>query len=535
MSMALSLPVRKFSWKQMSIIALILVYFLINIFQIGGDEFINVFLASVNIPLALSVFILALTVARKVAVGSQNRLLWWGLTLGWGMWTIAETWWGIALLIQREVAYPGAADLFWIAGYIPMFIALGERIFSLPKVITTLQRVFLWLAIIILTAATVIFVIVPIIQYNDPTALFESILNTLYPLVDLILMILILRMLFTFQQGQYGRAWIWLSTGFMFMSVSDLIYSFASTADLYYPLGQANFLSTFVIDIPYNMSYGFWTIGLLAIRSLQVSHSQYAQIDTSFVTPLDTHILIFTKGDGTVVDVSQNFPTIFPDYQVKGVSLSEVLGITLDEVNDLMDTLQTNRTLADRFILAETIKGSQEVVLSGITIGDSGSGSSGCILLIRLRTGDLSIDTKMTDYQKTILKSVMKTTGMDQQEDRAIQELILNYYRAFFQTFYNQILPQGGIIMADGFLTELAEIALKNHWKITFRPGEVIENLSLTTEETRIALPVLFHSARQYFMKIAGQTATEAIIIEVQSNFTENHLATVAQYVETVV
>src|SRR5574342_539914 len=100
----------KISWKHISVALLVLLYIVINIFRIGGDQFISYLNDNLILPLTLGVAVLAIMIWRRVIVQSKNRLLWYGLAIGWAIWTIAELWWAIASDIGTEVPYPSWAD-----------------------------------------------------------------------------------------------------------------------------------------------------------------------------------------------------------------------------------------------------------------------------------------------------------------------------------------------------------------------------------------------------------------------------------------
>ena len=177
---------------------------------------------------------------RQIKSGSQNQLLWLGLTIGWAMWTIAELWWAIASLIDQEVPYPSGADFFWLAGYIPMYFALWGRLRLLPKTINSAQRTALWVLSLVIVGFSTLFILLPIILQSDPSAIAESIISIIYPLADTILIILVLRLLFSYQQGMYGQAWQWVASGFILMALGDLLFAYASTINLYYPEHQVS-------------------------------------------------------------------------------------------------------------------------------------------------------------------------------------------------------------------------------------------------------------------------------------------------------
>ncbi len=76
-----------------------------------------------NPLLAVTVAVMAFFLTRKMSAANPSRLLWSGLTIGWGLWAIAEVIYMIPLLAEKEATYPSAADIFWLLGYLPMFYA----------------------------------------------------------------------------------------------------------------------------------------------------------------------------------------------------------------------------------------------------------------------------------------------------------------------------------------------------------------------------------------------------------------------------
>ncbi|MBS7637084.1 hypothetical protein KEJ37_07145 [Candidatus Bathyarchaeota archaeon] len=55
----------------------------------------------------------------------QFSVIWLYFTCGLFLWFIGEAVWaGYTLIMGVELPYPSAADIFWIGGYIPFFIAL---------------------------------------------------------------------------------------------------------------------------------------------------------------------------------------------------------------------------------------------------------------------------------------------------------------------------------------------------------------------------------------------------------------------------
>lgn len=526
-------PPRNFSklfWQSV-VVLLVIAYVTVNIFNVGGDEFVITLNNNIANPLAIAVTFLALALWRQIAEVGRNRLLWSGLTVGWALWTVAEIWWGIASIIGQEVPYPSWADFFWLAGYIPMLVALWERIRSLPRNITPSQRIGLQVSILLSVGWTIWFVLIPIVQYNDPTAVLESALNILYPLVDIALLVLVLRIFFTYQQGMVGRAWGWLSAGFVLHSLSNLIFSYASTADLYYPDGRFNLLSAIGVDVPYNLSYLFWLLGLWIVRSIQSAHRVSRKTDVTLALVPNTHLLIYTKGDDTIIDVSRNYKWVFQLETVVGKTISEVLGISPSDADHLVGESRDSKILAERSMIAATRFGQKEAGVSGVSVTNPQGEYSGGTFLLRLVVEDYSLDDLMPGEQKRMVQMLLSRTGTKEKEEKETRQLLAGYYQAHFQGFYRHIFEVGGATMADSFFTELQSVVGQRGWQVDIRPEDAAVDVSaLSLSKTREALPMLFESAKRFVAGISDDATADSIVQDVRSRFNASTRANVAYF-----
>ncbi len=519
-------------WKQYVIIFFICAYLGINLFRLGGDAFLISLNDNLAIPLAIAVTALSLALWKQIAVGNRNRLLWSGLTIGWALWTIAEFWWGIATILGQEVPYPSWADFFWLIGYIPMCIAMAVRIRALPNKIPTSQTIAFWGAILISFISTVNFVIIPIIKANDPEAHLESILNVLYPAVDLVLLALIFRILFSYQQGRYGLAWGWLSAGFVLHAFSNLYFSYATTADIYSPGGQVNLLNNMIADIPYNLGYLFWLIGLFIIQGIHKRHvaMEVAGSEKTLALVPNAHIVISTKGDDRVIDVSQNYSTLFPLNEVNGKTISEVLGLIPAEMEKLLIDIKSKKLLEEIPVTVTTNSGPQQAQVSGIAIQNPQGEYSGFELLVRLVSENYQVNDILTNYQKGIVNSLAIKTGTKQKENEEIKQLIVDYNLAYLRGFYNCIFAEGGSIMADAFLAELQMAAQQNGWQMVFLPSRLMDAKDLSLAQAREALPILVETAKRFVTKITDKSTADSIMKDVHGRFDEAIHASVSHF-----
>lgn len=518
------------SWKQITISVLVVIYIAINLFRIGGAPFIINLNNFIVIPLAIGTTFFAWTLWRQIKSGSQNQLLWLGLTIGWAMWTIAELWWAIASLLSQEVPYPSWADFFWLVGYIPMYFALWERQRLLPKVITSAQRTVFWVLALAILGFTILFILLPIILQSDPSAIIESVISLLYPIADTILLILVLRLLFSYQQGMYGRAWQWITSGFILFALGDLLFAYASTINMYYPEQQVNLISTIGVDIPYNLSYLVWIVGLYLLQNLLKTYQPFIGDVKKLALVPNTHLLVFTKGDDTVMDVSKNYERVFSVNMEKGKTIQEVLGISPEDADTILKDSKANKIFKERKFLVNTRLGQEQAWISGIVIFNPQGEYSGVYLLLRMLAKDYSLDKLLTDHEKAMANSILSKTGTKQKEEEEIKQLLANYYLAYLQALYNRVFTEGGSIMTDIFFTELQSVSKQHTWQMEIQPDNLLDVSALSLSETQEALPILLETAKQFVIEITDESSVNTIVQDVRSKFDEFTLENISHF-----
>ncbi|HRQ22357.1 MAG TPA: hypothetical protein PLF42_02920 [Anaerolineales bacterium] len=520
----------KYDWKQGVILFAVAAYVAVNLLRIGGDMFVINLNNLIVVPLALGVTFLALRLWRQMPAGTQNRSLWLGLSVGWVMWTIAELWWAVASWIGQEVPYPSWADFFWLAGYLPMYFAIRVRIRSLPKIDDWQRRAGIWGLAIAVIGFTILFILIPIIQASDPSAFLESAITMLYPLADLALVIFLVQLLFSYQQGMYGRAWQWLTGGFALFAFSDLMFAYASTAELYQPDQQLNLISTLGVDIPYNLSYLVMVFGLLHFQTLMTSFQPIVGDQVALALVPNTHVLVFTRMDDTVMSVSGNYRAAFPDDLAQGKEIHEVLGISVDESETLLKVCKSNKVFGERELSAVTRAGREQVCISGLGTFNPQGEYTGAILLIRLFAADYSLDSLLTFEEKGMVASLLTKTGVEPVRLTAIKQLLADYHQAFLSAFYNRAFAEGGSIFADAFVTELQNTLRRRGVRIHLTPDMSMEIGALSLEEARSELPALLQTAREYLVNLTDEEDVNAIVQDVRSKFNETALTNIRNF-----
>ena len=166
---------------------------------------------------------------RRMSRQEVSRKVWGLVTLGVLFWALAElTWAFYELVLKIEIPYPSVADLFWLAGYVPVYAALLIRYRSFKSSASARQKWLIALFIVLYTALLSFYVVLPILAAFDTSRLAEGLTNIAYPLVDWGLCILTLVIIFSLESGRFSAVWRLFGGGTLLMATADLIYFYAT-------------------------------------------------------------------------------------------------------------------------------------------------------------------------------------------------------------------------------------------------------------------------------------------------------------------
>jgi len=499
----------------------VLVYVLVNIFVIGGDGFV-INLNNLAAPLlAIITTIFAVLLFLQVRANSRSRMLWVGLFAGWILWAIAETIWFVYGYLGKVVPYPSIADIFWLIGYIPLGIGLYSRLHEMPLKLTNSQKVALWVSSLATIFITLAFVILPVFQAYDATNRLASIISIIYPLADLVLLVSVLRLLFVYRAGDYGMGWNMLITGFVLMTIADLVFAYATPLGLYYPNQKANLISTLGNSVPYNLSYLMWIFGIYAL--LLVVKEQHP-IEINPVQPKlvpNVHMLISTKSDDTIIQVSNNLALIFDFDDPKGRSMAQVLHIPEEVAQSVFDKVRSGEKKEMLLSLKNRNGALLDLLVCGTTIFSPQGEYSGQNLLLRtLVESDYTLDDKLDAYQRSIVVYLQKSCGID--EDGEKKKLLLDYYLAYLKQLYNFVYHTGGGHLGVVFLANLEQTAREHQWQFQFDPQNPSDYSEYSLVVLRKELPVLVETARRFASQLTDPESVETEMQAISSQFSED-------------
>jgi hypothetical protein len=505
-----------------------LIYLIINLFVIGGDEFVfqlNSFLVS---PLSIVTVVMAMLLWRQMKIGVQSRFIWSGLLAGWMCWAIAELLWATYSLLGQD-PFPSPADIFFLAGYIPLAIGFLSRLSKLPQRPDKTQRVLIGTISLVVGGATIIYILLPILQSYDPGLFLENLLSIFYPLADLVLLLLVVRLLFTYGPGIYGMAWRLILIGFITVTVSDLFFSYADWNGLYYPDARATLMSTIGVDWMYNLSYLLWAFGIYTLRELLGEHHTRTSNFQPKLVP-NTYILLFTDKDKRVSDVSPNYYPLFPVRELKRKSLVDILGISEQQEHHIHDKLLTEKKYSEELI---HVTGSDGIVyearISGLAIMPSPNQFDGAILLLRLFAQPGETTHGLSEYHKTLVWNILKK--VDNNEKKEISSFLRDYYLAYITSLFNLALREGGAPMSQSFLDELHTVSRKNGWGMIFDAHMKWDsNPAAYLEAPNHAWRTMLETAKQFTSQLTDTATVEACMQDVRIQFSDEVLETAARF-----
>lgn len=520
---------RRFKTAAIVAAAVVLILVVLNLFVVGGDLFIQKFNNGASLPFALVNLIAAASIWSKMSSNTQNRAMWTGLITGWALWTLAETIWAIYTFLDLD-PYPSPADFFWVLGYIPMGIGLIIRARTMPTKPTRSQYVYILSVTAFTFLITLLAILIPIIQEFQWHRALESLLSLAYPLLDLALISILWRLFFTYEEGDYGFSWRLLTLGFMCMTLSDLFFTYAAWQEIYYPDNVANLFSR-VTDVSYLIAYLLWIVSVYALGILREEKSAPEPISKVRLVRTYGHILMYTKGDDTVLETSPNFGRFFENAEVTGKPFAEALTISAEDGRAIMNKIRAAGKVADLPIRVRNFSGAmQEMRVSGVAILNSQKGYMGCNLLLRMRVKDASFDNVLDQPSRAMAKYLLERSGSNTKSE--IAQFLLDYYLAFIKMLFDMAAREGGVATAAALLDTLQATADRRNWDIKFDAKNILEHTDYPLDVLREALPELLETAKKFVANLTDPASVEERMAAISAQFNDTVKRDIKRYQE---
>jgi hypothetical protein len=498
------------------VIAAAIIYMLIHALAIGGGAFI------INLSDTVSAFLSVITGStvfwlwRRFLPLYKSRPLWEWFLVGWGAWAVSEIWYVVESRVKVDIPLSGVSDILTIIGYLGLITGMALRVHEANQKMTGHQKAILGVLLLILIGHTLTFAILPVMQThaNNP---WNAALDISYPIFDLILILLGIRLLIDYNTRRSRIGWRLIIIGFILMYVADLTYAYATNYGILYPDDQVNLISTFGYALPYDFAYVFWILGLYG---LQVKLTSRLKEDT-FAQPAlveNTHILFYLNAEMIVDEVSTNYGRVFHESTTTGQPLSSLIPLTAVEVGRIKTDLIKRGKLTDFPLEVTNRKGQNRLAkLCGVHILDSQKAVTGALLVLRVLSDVNNLDLELNEYQQSLVDTVRVKSNS--RESETVVDFMHIFYKPYIKRSYEVMLENGGLQQGVNYEEILNRQAQKNRWKLKVDSGSLEIPPDCTPAQVIKEMPALLMAAREQLEKIIDPEEVDAEVRLIRQGF----------------
>ena len=208
---------------------------------------------------AFSAFLCALSCLRRY--GLSRRLdfgaVWFFLTLGTGMWVVAEATWALYyFVLQVALPYPSFADVFYAGGYLPIIAGLLGYLRTFHVALSRRRLGYALIGVAAAVALALLFVLP--VELGQSLAPVTLLTDMLYPVLDLVLLSLTILSLAIFLGGRLASWWVLFGAGATLYVIGDEFFL--------YQVAQGSYYNGSVDDLIFLLGYLTFAIAFYAHR-----------------------------------------------------------------------------------------------------------------------------------------------------------------------------------------------------------------------------------------------------------------------------
>ncbi|HEX9006137.1 MAG TPA: hypothetical protein VF889_02500, partial [Bacteroidota bacterium] len=468
---------------------------------------------------------------RRMKRQEVSKRVWGLLALGIVLWTLAEFIWAFyEQVLKMEVPYPSVADFLWLAGYIPMYVALLIRYRSFRSSASGVQKRIVLLFMLLYSAVVAIYIAGPLVESFDSARLAESLTNVAYPLADWGLCLLTLVIIFSLERGRFARVWHLFGTGILLSTTADLLFFYVSWKELYYPGGQVNLVSG-VVDGIFNISY--LLLGL-AVYSYVILAESFPPVRLSLVLSslAKMEILIFVNPQGRILSVSDNFMNLVHSPTTKpyvGMNLAQALGIPEAAAADLLNKILSPDPLSNYPIKIKDAAGEirHGWLTSLLMLNEQGQLDSVALVLRADRPPDGETEILLKEDQRMLIDYYLKKSGTSRTDDN---QALHAYFLAQVNLLHSLLRQYSGAQVADKLLEQLGRRARQGHLQFSYRGQDIRIPDDLDGEALRDLILPLLEEARNFTMDMTDRRMVEQEMKSLEMNLPPQTLRILDRY-----
>jgi len=234
-------PRRNFRFAYLLCLTTALGLAVVYAFQSFYPDFMYLF-SNVIAPIAAGLAVLSSIFALRKYwdnIGSRLSKIWLCFTLGMLLWFLGELGWAVyTLVLNIEIPYPSMADVFWLSGYAPLFIALLLYVQLFQPAISTKILSVASTIVASVTVLTFPVLIFPVLAGASQQDFLTLGINLTYPSLDLFLFLeaILGLLVFTFTRlkSPVGVAWHFINAAILLNVLGDMVFSYTTLNETYY-------------------------------------------------------------------------------------------------------------------------------------------------------------------------------------------------------------------------------------------------------------------------------------------------------------
>ncbi|WP_287582950.1 hypothetical protein [Candidatus Borrarchaeum sp.] len=190
-----------------------------------------------------------------------NSKIWLLIALGNLFWALGEFgWFYFEVLLGIDTPYPSFADILWLAGFFPLYVALFKTNQLIKPKLTKKLLVSYCIISVVCILAIILLVIWPIATYpvGEDFAFSEKVTSIIYPVTDIILFLFAMLVLLRFRVAKISWAWFILALSFLIDVFADSWFSII--------LWEETYVTYHPVDLLWLLSYSLVIVAVIYLR-----------------------------------------------------------------------------------------------------------------------------------------------------------------------------------------------------------------------------------------------------------------------------
>lgn len=252
-------------------VALVAIIAALIFMQVGGEMGVTATSDIGEILVVGLAAVVMLLAAKRLGFGTQVGRPWLLVGLGALSYTVGDIVWAVIELgMGKEVPYPGLPDAFYLIEYPLVAVGVLSAGFAFRGLVDIKRPAIIAVVTgVVLSGIVYVGLLAPYVLFDPEVALGEKVLSALYPVGDVLFMLVpavfVVAVVSALGGGRLAWPWWSVAAGAVLIALADTGYAWLSVYDLY--------ASGSFIDYGWSLGHAFMMLGALFASDLATRHS----------------------------------------------------------------------------------------------------------------------------------------------------------------------------------------------------------------------------------------------------------------------